>query len=36
VRAVSAPAGSTTLNNLEYFHSALSNGLPLKASVFRK
>lgn len=36
VRAVSAPQGSTTLNNLEYFHSALSNGLPLKASVFRK
>ena len=36
VRAVSAPAGSATLNNLEYFHSALSNGLPLKASVFRK
>jgi len=24
------------MNNLEYFHSALSNGLPLKASVFRK
>jgi sulfur-oxidizing protein SoxA len=36
VRAVSAPSGSTTLNNLEYFHSALSNGLPMKASVFRK
>ncbi|HET9463022.1 MAG TPA: sulfur oxidation c-type cytochrome SoxA [Thiobacillus sp.] len=36
VRAVSAPAGSATLNNLEYFHSSLSNGLPLKASVFRK
>ena len=36
VRAVSAPQGSETLNNLEYFHSALSNGLPLKASVFRK
>jgi sulfur-oxidizing protein SoxA len=36
VRAISAPAGSATLNNLEYFHSALSNGLPLKASVFRK
>ena len=36
VRAISAPAGSTTLNNLEYFHSALSNGLPMKASVFRK
>ena len=36
VRAVSAPQGSATLNNLEYFHSALSNGLPLKASVFRK
>ena len=36
VRAVSAPAGGTTLNNLEYFHSALSNGMPMKASVFRK
>jgi L-cysteine S-thiosulfotransferase len=36
VRAISPPQGSTTLNNLEYFHSALSNGLPLKASVFRK
>lgn len=36
VRAVSPPQGSATLNNLEYFHSALSNGLPLKASVFRK
>lgn len=36
VRAVSAPAGSPTLNNLEYFHSALSNGMPMKANVFRK
>jgi sulfur-oxidizing protein SoxA len=36
VRAISPPEGSTTLNNLEYFHSALSNGLPMKASVFRK
>ncbi len=36
VRAVAAGAGSEKLNNLEYFHSALSNGLPLKASVFRK
>jgi sulfur-oxidizing protein SoxA len=36
VRAISAPAGSTKLNNLEYFHSAISNGLPMKASVFRK
>lgn len=36
VRAVSPPADSATLNNLEYFHSAMSNGLPLKASVFRK
>jgi sulfur-oxidizing protein SoxA len=24
------------MNNLEYFHSSLSNGLPMKASVFRK
>ncbi len=29
-------AGSTRYNNLEYFHSYLSNGLELKASVFRK
>jgi sulfur-oxidizing protein SoxA len=36
VRAVSPPQGGTTMNNLEYFHSALSNGLPMKASVFRK
>jgi sulfur-oxidizing protein SoxA len=36
VRAVPPPQGGTTMNNLEYFHSALSNGLPLKASVFRK
>jgi sulfur-oxidizing protein SoxA len=36
VRAVSPAVGSETMNNLEYFHSALSNGLPLKASVFRK
>jgi len=36
VRAVSPPQGGTTMNNLEYFHSALSNGMPMKASVFRK
>ncbi|HWR77203.1 MAG TPA: sulfur oxidation c-type cytochrome SoxA [Thiobacillus sp.] len=36
VRAVSPPQGGTVMNNLEYFHSALSNGLPMKASVFRK
>ncbi|HWQ40002.1 MAG TPA: sulfur oxidation c-type cytochrome SoxA [Burkholderiales bacterium] len=36
VRAVPFPAGSEELNNLEYFHSYLSNGLPLKASVYRK
>jgi len=36
VRAVSPPQGGETMNNLEYFHSALSNGLPMKASVFRK
>ena len=36
VRAVPPPQGGTTMNNLEYFHSALSNGLPMKASVFRK
>ena len=36
VRAVPPPQGSAALNNLEYFHSYLSNGLPMKASVFRK
>lgn len=36
VRAVPPAEGSTTMDNLEYFHSSLSNGLPLKASVFRK
>ena len=36
VRAVPPSQGSTALNNLEYFHSYLSNGLPMKASVFRK
>jgi sulfur-oxidizing protein SoxA len=36
LRAVPFPAGSEELNNLEYFHSYLSNGLPLKASVYRK
>jgi L-cysteine S-thiosulfotransferase len=28
--------GSEELNNLEYFHSYISNGLPMRASVFRK
>lgn len=36
VRAVPPAQGSTGMNNLEYFHSYLSNGLPLKANVFRK
>lgn len=36
VRAAPFEAGSEEFNNLEYFHSYLSNGLPLKASVFRK
>jgi sulfur-oxidizing protein SoxA len=36
VRHVPDAIGSTKFNNLEYFHSYLSNGLPLKASVFRK
>ena len=36
VRAVPPPQGGAVMNNLEYFHSALSNGLPMKASVFRK
>jgi sulfur-oxidizing protein SoxA len=36
VRAVPPAQGGATMNNLEYFHSSLSNGLPMKASVFRK
>ena len=36
VRAVAPEAGSAKLNNLEYFHTYMSNGLPMKASVFRK
>ena len=36
VRAEPPPVGGTVMNNLEYFHSSLSNGLPMKASVFRK
>lgn len=36
VRQVPPAQGSATMNNLEYFHSAMSNGLPMKASVFRK
>ena len=36
LRAVPYPAGSEELNNLEYFHSYLNNGLPLKASIYRR
>lgn len=36
VRATPDKIGGEAFNNLEYFHSYLSNGLPLKASVFRK
>jgi sulfur-oxidizing protein SoxA len=36
IRAVPPAEGSTAMNNLEYYHSAISNGLPMKASVFRK
>ena len=36
VRAVPYPAGSEELNNLEYFHSYVNNGLPLKASIYRR
>jgi len=35
-RQVPDKAGGTRYNNLEYFHSYISNGLPLQASVFRK
>lgn len=36
MRAVPFPAGSREFNDLEYFHSYLSNGLPMRASVYRK
>jgi len=36
VRQMPDKQGSTRFNNLEYFHSYLSNGLEMKASVFRK
>ena len=36
LRAQPFAIGGTEYNNLEYFYSYISNGLPLKASVFRK
>jgi sulfur-oxidizing protein SoxA len=36
VRAVPFKIGSEEYNDLEYFHSYMSNGLPLQASVWRK
>jgi len=36
VRHIPDKPGSTRFNNLEYFHSYLSNGMEMKASVFRK
>jgi sulfur-oxidizing protein SoxA len=36
VRQVPDKPGSTRFNNLEYFHSYLSNGLEMQADVFRK
>jgi L-cysteine S-thiosulfotransferase len=36
VRAEPLPMGGETFNDLEYFHSFMSNGLPLKASVYRR
>ncbi len=36
VRHVADEPGSARYNNLEYFHSYLSNGLKLRAAVFRK
>ena len=36
MRASPFPAGSEEFNNLEYFQSYLSNGLPMRASVYRK
>ena len=36
IRANPAALGSEEYNNMEYFHSYLSNGLPMKSAVFRK
>jgi L-cysteine S-thiosulfotransferase len=36
VRHVSEKEGSKMLNNLEYYHASLSNGLPMQAPVYRK
>lgn len=36
VRAVPFKPGSEEYNNLEYFHSYISNGLPMQTPVFRK
>ncbi|MBI3432736.1 MAG: sulfur oxidation c-type cytochrome SoxA [Hydrogenophilales bacterium] len=36
IRAVPPAEDGTVMNDLEYFHSAMSNGMPMKASVFRK
>ena len=36
VKAEPFALGSDEFNNVEYFHSYLSNGLPMRASVFRK
>lgn len=36
VRAAPFPAGSEELNELEYFHAYLSNGLPLRSSIYRR
>ena len=36
VRASPQKIGDVEFNNLEYFHSYMSNGLPLKAAAFRK
>ncbi len=36
VRATPWKPGDEEYNNLEYFHSYMSNGLPMQASVFRK
>lgn len=36
VRHISDKEGSEMLNNLEYFHTSLSNGLTMQSSVYRK
>jgi L-cysteine S-thiosulfotransferase len=36
IRTTPPALGSEAMNNLEYYHAYLSNGLPMRASVYRK